>query len=144
MSRVVCDEGCCSGCLACIVACLDRHYDGHDENAVSLRIYEMRKSRKSDFETYITRSCHHCKDAPCVKACRFGALVKNDTGFVIPLNEKCKGCKMCFKACPYDAIRFDAAGKIVKCDGCYVRVSMGYEPACVRACNTGALSVVDD
>ena len=38
--------------------------------------------------------------------------------------------------------RFDPEHKIVKCDGCSVRVAMGLEPACVRACNTGALKLV--
>ena len=50
--------------------------------------------------------------------------------------------KMCLKACPYDVPRFDSEHKIVKCDGCSVRVAMGLEPACVRACNTGALKLV--
>ena len=49
---------------------------------------------------------------------------------------------MCLKACPYDVPRFDPEHKIVKCDGCSVRVAMGLEPACVRACNTGALKLV--
>ena len=50
-----------------------------------------------------------------------------------------RGCRMCLRVCPYDVPKFDVEGKIVKCDGCSVRVALGMEPACVRACNTGAL-----
>ena len=142
MSRVECDEARCSGCLACVVACLDQHYDATEENAVSPRIYEMRKREHSDLETYITRSCLHCEEAACLKVCRFDALKRDERGFVIPVRENCKGCRLCQKACPHDVPRFDQKGKIVKCDGCSVRVSMGMEPACVRACNTGALKQV--
>lgn len=142
MSRVECDEARCSGCLACVVACLDQHYDAVEENAVSPRIYEMRKRGHSDLETYITRSCLHCEDAACLKACRFGGLKRDERGFVVPVRENCKGCRLCQKVCPHDVPRFDQEGRIVKCDGCSVRVSMGMEPACVRACNTGALKQV--
>lgn len=142
MSRVECDKSRCSGCLACVVACLDQHYDETDEHAVSPRIYEMHKCTHSDLETYVTRSCRHCEDAACLKVCRFGALKRDERGFVIPVRENCKGCRMCLGACPYDVPRFDAEQRIVKCDGCSVRVSMGLEPACVRACNTGALKLV--
>ena len=124
MSRVECDKARCSGCLVCIVACLDQHYDEADGYAVPARIYEMQKSGDSDLEIYVTRSCLHCEEAACLKVCRYG------------------GCKLCLKACPYDVPRFDSEHKIVKCDGCSVRVAMGLEPACVRACNTGALKLV--
>ena len=90
----------------------------------------------------MTRSCLHCEEAACLKACRFGALKRDERGFVIPVRENCKGCKLCLKACPYDVPRFDSEGKIVKCDGCSVRVAMGLEPACIKACNTGALKLV--
>ena len=142
MSRVECDEARCSGCLACVVACLDQHYDATEKNAVSPRIYEMRKRGHSDLETYVTRSCLHCEDAACLKVCRFGALKRDERGFVISVRENCKGCRLCQKACPHDVPRFDQEGKIVKCDGCSVRVSMGMEPACIKACNTGALKLV--
>ena len=112
MSRVECDKARCSGCLACIVACLDQHYDEADEHAVPARIYEMQKSGDSDLETYVTRSCLHCEEAACLKACRFGALKRDERGFVIPVRENCKGCKLCLKACPYDVPRFDSEGKI--------------------------------
>ena len=93
MSRVEFDEARFSGCLACVVACLDQHYDATEENAVSPRIYEMRKREHSDLETYITRSCLHCEEAACLKVCRFDALKRDERGFVIPVRENCKGCR---------------------------------------------------
>lgn len=141
MCRVICDRTLCSGCLACVVACIDQHYDETQTEAVSGRIYEKRVE-KSGMSAYITRSCLHCEDAKCVKHCPAGAIVKTDAGFVIPIQENCIGCRTCLSVCPYDVPRFDAEGRIVKCDGCYARVEAGLEPACVRTCNTGALSLI--
>lgn len=140
MSRIVCDSKKCSGCLACVVACIDQHYDETEEQALSCRLYE-KVTAASGMTCYHTRSCLHCKDAACVVACPVQALVKNEQGFVLPIRGKCIGCRACAKACPHDVPRFDAQGKLVKCDGCALRVAHGLEPACVRACNTGCLSL---
>lgn len=140
MSKVVCDDSLCSGCLACVVACMDQHYDETETDVLSPRIYEKRTSERTGLVSYVTRSCRHCKEAPCIEACPMEVLERTDAGFVIASGiERCIGCRKCAKACPFDVPRFDARGKLVKCDGCAVRVACGLEPACVRACNTGAL-----
>ena len=141
MGKIVCDINKCSGCLACVVACIDQHYDETESDALSCRIYEKHCSPRSGMVCYKTRSCLHCEDAACVKACPAGALV-NENGFVLPIREKCIGCRLCAKACPHDIPRFDKEGKLVKCDGCATRVAYGLEPACVRTCNTGALKML--
>ena len=46
-------------------------------------------------------------------------------------------------ACPYGVPSFGADGKMVKCDGCYVRIHRGLVPACVKVCPTGALRLVE-
>lgn len=38
---------------------------------------------------------------------------------------------------------FGENGKMIKCDGCYVRVHHGMLPACVKACPVKALQLVD-
>ena len=141
MSKIICDWNKCSGCLACVVACIDQHYDETVADALSCRIYEKKTSERSGLVCYKTRSCLHCEDAACIKACPVGALIK-ENGFVIPLREKCIGCRACAKACPHDVPRFDKEGKLVKCDGCAARVACGLEPACVSTCNTGALKLI--
>lgn len=62
---------------------------------------------------YMSLSCMHCEDAPCVMACPFG----------VP--------------------RFDDDGRMMKCDMCIDRVEAGLEPACVRVCPTRALQFGD-
>lgn len=141
MPRIHCDKEKCSSCLACVVACIDQHYDGNQEDAVSCRICEKEVSPTSDWMHYVTRSCLHCQNAQCLLACPSNALYRDERGFVIPVRDNCTGCRACEKACPFDVPRFDREGKLVKCDGCSVRVACGLEPACVRICNTGALSL---
>lgn len=141
MPKILCDESKCSACLACVVACIDQHSQDLGLGAVSCRIFEKKKSEKSDWLRYVTRSCLHCENAPCVAACPVGALYTDERGFVIPLREKCIGCHACAKACPHDVPRYDSENKIVKCDGCSTRIAMGLEPACVSTCNTGALKL---
>lgn len=53
--------------------------------------------------------------------------------------DKCRKCRKCQAVCPNDAIRFDADGKMEKCDGCIDRLKEGREPACVRACHVKAI-----
>lgn len=140
--KIVCDRSKCSGCLACIVACIDQHAESSSEKGISCRIYEKHTS-PTGLCIYKTRNCLHCDDPACVKVCPVGALYKDERGFVIPVKEKCIGCKACARACAYDVPRFDENGKIVKCDGCSVRIAHGLLPACVSICNTGALELED-
>jgi anaerobic dimethyl sulfoxide reductase subunit B (iron-sulfur subunit) len=57
-------------------------------------------------------------------------------------NSVCIGCRSCAQACPFGIPRYNALGKLIKCDGCYLRLKAGYPPACVRACPHGALSYI--
>lgn len=52
---------------------------------------------------YVTDLCKGCVARPCEKVCKFGAISVNDGRSHVD-GTKCKGCKMCISACPYNAI----------------------------------------
>ena len=62
-------------------------------------------------------NCKNCKDAPCVKACKEGAIIKQKNSIVTIDLEKCTGCLECIDACPEKAIVINK-GKASKCDLC--------------------------
>jgi Fe-S-cluster-containing dehydrogenase component len=83
-----------------------------------------------------------------VEKCPKDALSKPDPdGPVVVDDEACIGCQVCIKVCPlgeYGVISLTPDEEsIVKCDLCIERLEAGSEPACVEACPTGALLLVD-
>ena len=52
---------------------------------------------------HVTDLCQGCVARPCKSACKFGAISIINGKSVID-SEKCKNCKMCISACPYNAI----------------------------------------
>ena len=49
-------------------------------------------------------------------------------------DDKCVNCLLCTAGCAYAGITYEATvGHVTKCDTC------GGDPACVKACATGAL-----
>lgn len=52
---------------------------------------------------YVTDLCQGCVARACQNACKFGAIDIVDGRSKID-GAKCKNCKMCMKACPYNAI----------------------------------------
>lgn len=52
---------------------------------------------------YVTNLCQGCVARSCVQACKFGAIsIVNGKSHID--SSKCKNCKMCMAACPYNAI----------------------------------------
>jgi formate dehydrogenase iron-sulfur subunit len=86
-------------------------------------------------------SCLHCDDPGCLAACPApGAIVQYTNGIVNFDQTKCIGCQYCVSGCPFDIPRFDnSSKKVYKCTLCIDRVSASLEPACVKACPTGAI-----
>lgn len=100
-------------------------------------------------------ACHHCVDAPCVKSCPTGCLYSDGNRVGIH-EEKCIGCQNCALACPFGAVTIKTKMKkkrlgnievacgsapvVVKCDLCVDRPE---GPACVQACLTDGLMLVD-
>ncbi|MBE6997830.1 MAG: 4Fe-4S dicluster domain-containing protein [Ruminococcaceae bacterium] len=129
MGHIVSDNDRCVGCLACVVTCMDHHFAAEDHNAVSFRTYKAVDLSKG-LTQYLTDSCRHCADAPCIDACPVSCISRDNNGWTKVDRDECVGCRACLNACPYALPVFDAEGKSRRCDGCM---------ACVQVCPNGAL-----
>jgi formate dehydrogenase beta subunit len=86
--------------------------------------------------------CMHCAEPGCLAACPApGAIVQYSNGIVDVNPTACIGCGYCATGCPFDVPKFHKqTGKMAKCTLCVDRVTVGLEPACVKACPTGCLN----
>lgn len=62
-------------------------------------------------------ACKNCVPAPCITACKKGAIYYSSKNVVSIDQSKCDGCGDCLKACPYNAIILKD-NKAYKCDLC--------------------------
>jgi len=85
--------------------------------------------------------CMHCSDPGCLKSCPApGAIIQYNNGIVDFHQEACVGCGYCIIGCPFNIPRLSATdNKAYKCTLCSDRVAVGREPACAKACPTGAI-----
>jgi len=144
----------CMGCRGCQVACKQwnqlpaekTEFGGTYENPPSLsadtwtKIQFFESSNGKQEWRFRKQQCFHCEQASCVTVCPTGAARKTDKGLVIIDQSLCTGCKYCVEACPFQVPKFsEKSGTAIKCRFCWDRVANGLEPACVKACATGAL-----
>jgi len=90
--------------------------------------------------------CRHCPYPPCKIMCPSpNAIIKESTGATVFYRENCVPCnRECSKTCPYEIPQFKGEiNKPYKCSFCNDRVIEGKEPACAKACPTGALKFGD-
>jgi formate dehydrogenase iron-sulfur subunit len=151
------DTSKCIGCKACQVACMEWNdlrdevgsnfgsyqnpADLSDQSWTLMRFAEY-ENPKGDLEWLIRKDgCMHCADPGCLKACPApGAIVQYSNGIVDFQEENCIGCGYCVTGCPFDIPRISKRDhKAYKCTLCSDRVAVGLEPACIKACPTGAL-----
>ena len=140
----------CTGCQTCTVACKDAHNLEVGRNFRKVLEAES-GSWKQDKATgawhqdvcayYVSISCNHCADPACVKVSPTTAHFKRkEDGLVLIDRDKCIGCGMCAKACPYGAPQLDTvAKKMTKCDACQDRLAKGLNPVCVDSCPQRAI-----
>ena len=128
----------CVGCHSCVFACAIEHSKSKDPASALLENPRPIPRRKMIVAKgrYRTVACQHCKKPACVEACPNDAFVKEKSGEVKLLVQKCAGTWACIEACPFDAI-WRGPGHAVKCDMCPDRPDGEF--ACVKACPTGAL-----
>jgi formate dehydrogenase beta subunit len=150
------DTSTCIGCKACEVACQEwndlksvaTHNDGDYQTLKTLDVQFWNLIRFDEREVdgglkWLMRKdqCMHCAEPGCLEACPApGAIVQYANGIVDVNPEQCIGCGYCATGCPFDVPKFHAStGKMAKCTLCVDRVSVGLEPACIKACPTGCL-----
>jgi len=124
----------CTGCRACEVACSVAHAQVSNPARSRIRVVTWRPAR-----CFLPVACQQCEDAPCLQACPQEAISRDEgRGQVIIDYTRCVGCRTCFYACPFGAMKFDAdRGRPFKCDLC------GGQPLCVEICEDQALAFKD-
>jgi formate dehydrogenase iron-sulfur subunit len=156
VSKLV-DIDLCIGCKACEVACKEWNdlaveethlfsgYQSHPD--LTPNTWDLMRFNEVELEggalAWLIRkdSCLHCDEPGCLLACPApGAVVQYENGIVDFNQDACIGCQYCVSGCPFDIPRFDTVTKkVYKCTMCIDRISAGLEPACVKACPTGAI-----
>ena len=139
----------CLSCRACEVACAvsksssGRLYEAISEEPRPVTRMHLRRSAQGSQPVLRPEHCLHCRKAPCLAKCKLDAIKRDAaSGTIVISQEKCKGCALCAKACPYSVIsivRSEGKRRVaLKCTFCAEHPS---GPACVRSCPTKALVV---
>lgn len=150
------DTTTCIGCKACEVACQEWN-DLPPETTVMDGTYQTLPDMTPNFWNLIRFNeneqdgglhwlmrkdqCMHCEDPGCLIACPApGAIVQYSNGIVDFQQENCIGCGYCITGCPFNVPKLNKqTKKVYKCTLCVDRVSVGLEPACIKACPTSCL-----
>lgn len=132
----------CIGCGACEVQCQTKSQTPPDVRPALILTASLPAETPPPRMAAAFRPCFHCETPWCAAVCPTAAIVKRaEDGLVHVIDSLCVGCRACIGACPWKVPQWnESTGRIVKCDGCYERVSGGLEPACVAGCATRALS----
>ena len=138
----------CLACKSCEIACAVAHSKSAvlEEAMAESPKPQKRVTVEAVGENAVPLQCRHCEDAPCITVCPTAAIHREDPdGPVLIDQERCIGCKFCLIVCPFGVIDVSGDGKVmIKCDLCIDRTKAGEDPACVEACPTKALSLVDE
>lgn len=150
------DTSTCIGCKACEVACQEWN-DLPPETTVQMGTYQtlpdltenfwnlirFREHEEEGTLSWLMRKdqCMHCAEPGCLVACPApGAIVQYANGIVDFEQDQCIGCGYCMTGCPFNVPKFSQGTKrVYKCTMCVDRVSVGLQPACVKACPTACL-----
>ncbi|MFP3285299.1 MAG: 4Fe-4S dicluster domain-containing protein [Nitrososphaeria archaeon] len=141
----------CNACYNCVSACKDEFW-GNDYPPYSRAQPKFGQNwvrvdrRERGHFPYITVAympvmCQMCRDPPCLKAARDGAVYVREDGIVMIDPEKSRGQRQIVDACPYGVIYWNEELQIPqKCTFCAHLLDQGRkQPRCVDACPTGAM-----
>lgn len=142
---VIADAAICIGCKTCEIACAVSHHDGNLSSMQSKDfVARLEVLRIGMLTTPVM--CRQCDNAPCANVCPTGAIIRKDNTIQV-IQERCIGCKSCAVICPFGAMtvktvqqQSDMQAKAIKCDLC---IDNPLGPACVRACPTKAIRLVE-
>ncbi len=153
------DASRCIACRSCQVAC--KQWNGlgaesptpenrggyehpHDLSATQWLLIHFREGERADgslFWHFCRSSCRHCVDAPCRQKARDkrAVVVDEETGAVLfTEHSRDEDFAAILRACPYHIPRRGPGGALFKCTMCVDRLHRGEQPACDKACPTGA------
>ncbi len=145
---IVGDPTLCVGCQRCELACTEFNDGKADPKLARIKIgrnldygpsgaLEEANAGMYGNGLVIQDTCKQCPHpVPCATACPQNAIIAQPgTGTRIVNKEKCVGCRLCQKACPWGVMTYDEEkGKADKCFLC------NGSPKCVEACPAAALS----
>lgn len=110
--NLVVDVSACTNCQNCVIATQDEYmnndFPGYSKpGAVNVKVIDIaRRVRGSgsmvDVQC-VPKMCHHCDDAPCIKASG-GVIYKRPDGIVMIDPDKAHGRRDLIDACPHDMI----------------------------------------
>lgn len=129
----------CIGCKGCEMACTNENRLGE----VHRRTVSFIQNECIEY-AFLSMSCNHCANPACIAVCPNHCFKKRRDGIVIHNPKDCTGCKSCIGACPFNAPKYNpTTKKIDKCNLCVDRLEKGLKPACVSACISEALQLVN-
>jgi nitrate reductase beta subunit len=109
---------------------------GEDETNVAIgSTYHLQMPQDAWF-FYLPRVCNHCTYPACLQACPRTSIYKRpEDGIVLVDQERCRGYRVCFDACPYKKIFYNHTTRVSeKCTFCFPAVETGYITRCMRNC----------
>ena len=160
---VLIDLSKCIGCRGCQVACkqwnqlpgektvnVGSHQNPQDLSAITYTLVRFKETENNggvDW-TFFKDQCRHCIDPPCKAAADDyapGSIVIDENGAIVySADTKKFGEENLAEMCPFNIPRKNKkSGEWFKCTFCDDRIASGKEPACVKACPTGALMFGD-
>lgn len=136
---MIIDSSRCMGCSSCMVSCKYQNYTV--KGKFNTQIIEKEEGTFPNVRLSNTLElCRQCSDPACMKACVNNAISIDASGIVLTDWNECDGNGACISACPHNARFHDDRfeNRSDKCDFCASRLAIGFQPACVENCSSGA------